>query len=397
MSQNKTIVVVGGGYAGVAVLDELHKKRQTNVNVILISRNNYFFHNVGSPRALVEEASISKICIPFDMKMKQTGAKFIHGKVVTISYDQRKLNYLAIVDNKEDREETLSFDYLVLAFGSIQQWPFQANQNEKEKQVNSLQDVNNKIKQAKRVLFVGGGAVGSETAGEFASDFPDKKITLLTNGDRLLSTMDNAFSTRVLNILKEKNVDVIFNDRVELANVENFKTQRVKTKNGKEIEFDAYFVCTGIKPYKEILENSGLSAWLNPNGYVKVKNTLQVADEKNVFALGDCCDLGPDEPKLAYKTTGNYLKYIMKLYVYFLYFFRRFGIFKIHFRFYEIFFGCILSTHFFFYLQHTKKTFSHINQFFSDTPIFFHTKIDQKTFSHTNQLFSHEISNKKLF
>ena len=57
------IVIIGGGYGGFALLDELHKKRlnDSNINIILISKTDYFFHNVASPRALVDESVISKV------------------------------------------------------------------------------------------------------------------------------------------------------------------------------------------------------------------------------------------------------------------------------------------------------------------------------------------------
>lgn len=299
VNEKKTLVIIGGGYAAMALIDELAKKGLKNLEIVLISQTNYFFHNVASPRALVDESVISKICIPYDMKMKKVNGRFIHARVVSMSTSH--VNYNRIADNKEDKNESLNFDYLVLAFGCVQSHPFAADNYDKSNQISSLQSINEKLKRANRILLVGGGSVGSETAGEFATDHPNKKITLLTTSDRLVPSMDPGFSNKVLNILRQKNVEVIFNDRVDLTNVENYKSQKIKTRNGKDLEFDAYFVCVGVKPYKELFEKSDLTSWLNPNGFVKVNKYLQVADQKNVFAIGDCCDL--DEPKMAYKTT----------------------------------------------------------------------------------------------
>ena len=37
-NKNKNIVIVGGGYAGVAAYTELNKKNLSNTNIILISK-----------------------------------------------------------------------------------------------------------------------------------------------------------------------------------------------------------------------------------------------------------------------------------------------------------------------------------------------------------------------
>ena len=138
-----------------------------------------------------------------------------------------------------------------------------------------MQDTLDKTKNAKRVLIVGGGAVGVEVAGELATYCPDKRITLIASTDRLLSRMSEKFSTAALNILKSKNVDVILNDRIDLKNVENFKTTKLKTQNGKEIEFDAYFVCIGGKPCTEIVKQS-FPEWVDADGFVKVNGNMNV-------------------------------------------------------------------------------------------------------------------------
>lgn len=45
---------------------------------------------------------------------------------------------------------------------------------------------NEKIKGAKSILIVGGGPTGVELAGEIAFDYPEKDVTLVHNGYRLL-------------------------------------------------------------------------------------------------------------------------------------------------------------------------------------------------------------------
>ena len=164
---------------------------------------------------------------------------------------------------------------MIIALGSTYVHPFQATVYERTEQIKYMQDTLDKTKNAKRVLIVGGGAVGVEVAGELATDCPDKRITLIASTDRLLSRMSEKFSTAALNILKSKNVEVILNDRIDLKNVDNFNTTKLKTQNGKEIEFDAYFVCIGGKPCTKIVKQS-FPEWVDKDGFIKINGNMNV-------------------------------------------------------------------------------------------------------------------------
>ena len=63
---------------------------------------------------------------------------------------------------------------------------------------------------AKRVVLVGGGPSGVEVAGEIATDFPDKTITLI-HGSSILCSPDttHTFQSRVKQILKQLGVRLI--------------------------------------------------------------------------------------------------------------------------------------------------------------------------------------------
>ena len=77
----KNIVIIGGGYAGIEAFLQLSNKNLKGLNLILVSQNNYFYHNVAAPRALVESSVVSDICVPFDRIIKEKNQKFIHGKL----------------------------------------------------------------------------------------------------------------------------------------------------------------------------------------------------------------------------------------------------------------------------------------------------------------------------
>lgn len=297
----KHIVIVGSGYAGIHVLTDLESKNLRNTRITLISKTNFFYHNVATPRCLIDESVISRICMPMDNLLRGPNKSFIHGRVSHI--DKNELKYVKIVDNKELNEEILSFDYLILALGSdYSSNPFAASEFNKQNQIDYLKELNKKLANCKRVLVIGGGSVGAELAAEIKTDCPDKHVMLITTGNRLVSSMDQKFSQKTFDIIERKGVELIFNDTVDVTKVPNFTRTSLKSQNGHDLVFDCYFVCTGAKPATSWL-NKIHPEWIDSKGFIKVNEYLQVNNELNIFALGDCCNT--NELKMAAKINGH--------------------------------------------------------------------------------------------
>ena len=169
---------------------------------------------------------------------------------------------------------------MIIALGSSYNHPFASSVYDQKDQINSLQETYNKAKNVKKILVIGGGAVGVEVAGEFATDCKDKTVTLITSADRLMPRMSDSFSKAAANILNSKNVQVILNDRIDVQNIENFKTHKLKTQNGRDVEFDAFFMCIGAKPCTDIVKKS-FPEWVDSNGLIRINEYLNVI-------TGDC-------------------------------------------------------------------------------------------------------------
>ena len=112
-------------------------------------------------------------------------------------------------------------------------------------------------------------------AGEFATEYKDKTVTLITSTDRLLPRQTQSLSDAAKKVLINKGVQLIFNDRADLKNVENFKPNKLTTQNGKQIEFDAFFVCIGGRPCTSVIKQS-FPEWVDEDGFVKVDEYLNV-------------------------------------------------------------------------------------------------------------------------
>ncbi len=222
------------------------------------------------------------------------------GKVISLTHHE--LTYQAITPGSSSPPSTpttVQFAYLILALGSTYTHPFHATQATALLQSDRLQSELSQLEQARQVLIIGGGSVGVELAGEIASTYPDKQITLVTSPYRLLASMSDKASREAAKILKGLNVKVLCNDRVVLPEGQaNFKAGKVVSEKGVEIEFDAFYVCGGGRANTDVIR-ACFPEWLDSEGRVQVNKNLQVkvCDCLNIFAMGDCC--GVREEKMA--------------------------------------------------------------------------------------------------
>ena len=192
-SKRPIVLILGAGYGGVACAKLLDESGLCFV--LLVDQKEFFMHTAGTPRALAQRHWAHKLLIPYD-KLLKNGC-VIHAVVESITPTAVKLR---------GRTNDLTFDYLVLAMGANYTWPFQTqkrilrqpNATTKEltpknsatepaaaltevaqpiymmDTLSQFNAVYNQILAAKRIVIVGGGCVGVETAAEIAAAFGSK-------------------------------------------------------------------------------------------------------------------------------------------------------------------------------------------------------------------------------
>ena len=73
-----TVVVVGGGYGGIAVAKALDETS----NVVLVEPKDAFMHNIAALRALVDPSWLSKIFIPYEGLL--TNGRVVRDRAVVV-------------------------------------------------------------------------------------------------------------------------------------------------------------------------------------------------------------------------------------------------------------------------------------------------------------------------
>lgn len=149
---------------------------------------------------------------------------------------------------------------------------------------------NGKIKSSESVLIIGGGPTGVELAAEIAVDYPEKKVTLVHRGSRLLDFIDQKASKKCLDWLTSKKVDVLFQQSVDLKSLSDTE-KFYKTSAGETITADCHFVCIGKPLSSSWLHDTILKESLDTKGRVMVEKDLRVKGYNNIFAIGDITDI----------------------------------------------------------------------------------------------------------
>ncbi|KAG9031110.1 hypothetical protein FRB95_003156 [Tulasnella sp. JGI-2019a] len=282
-SKKQTILIIGGGSAGVAVASNLSQSLDaTAFSVKLVTERSFQIFYPAMLRAVTTSVGhLDELALnPYD-KLFAPGkpGEVIVGTVATV--DDGVAN---LTDGR-----TLPYDYLVLATGSIWEGPL-AFPLEREQVREWINDWHTKLSNSKSVVVIGGGAVGIEISGEIRHFIPDTKVTLIHSDAQLLnSAYPTKYRQAMLKALEAKGVTVRLKDR---ATIPQGEYTSIMTENGVQIEADVVITARGGKVNTSFLRSFD-SSILTPTGHVTVLKSLQVPlrdGKTNVFALGDIID-----------------------------------------------------------------------------------------------------------
>ncbi|KAJ3980893.1 FAD/NAD-binding domain-containing protein [Lentinula detonsa] len=298
----KTVVVLGGAYAGARAVQILSKGLPEGWRIILVDRNTHINHVYVFPRLAVLPGHEHKGFVPFDKLLTPTRDRdlCLHALVRSVHS-----SYVVLDRSFPDRgilTSELHFDYLIYALGSrlpapLDLWgshpqsgntlkdaevlkPYTGTKQDGIAWLKAHQEV---IKNSESILVVGGGALGIQFATDIYAIHPGKDITLLHSRHRLLPRFDEKMHTEILDTLIACNIQVILGERLDTRSVLEGRTkfngrgQRViKTLQGREVAADLILLCTGQKPNTHFLSEMDPRC-VNPHdGLAHVLRTMQL-------------------------------------------------------------------------------------------------------------------------
>lgn len=286
------VVIVGGGYGGLQAAVQL----DSYCRVTLIDPKDAFHHNMAGLRCVVEPSFIKKTLIPYEDSLRH--GSFVKDRVVSCNISRKTVTLASGTE--------ITYDYLVFACGSSVPFPGKVPLGTSMKDAEQLyRECADQVAKSDRIVVIGGGAVGLELVGELATDYPNKKVTLMHNREQILDDrMAPKFIKKIRDGLKALKVETVLGERVDMDDL-NFDSEKpwitgpvtLTTDKGTSVETDLVFRCTGMK-VNSVAYQSKLSDKMEKNGSLKVDRFLQVEEIENVFAIGDCSNT--PELKLAY-------------------------------------------------------------------------------------------------
>lgn len=308
------VVILGGGFGGAYAARELERVTGPDeAEIVLIDRHNYFvFYPL-----LVEAGtgSLEPRHAVVSIRSFLSRSRFRKAEVVGIDLDLREVRVRTAGD---EADETIGYDQLVVALGSVTRRPPIPGLAEHAFELKQLGDAvairdhlierleaadrtddPERQRDLLRMVVVGGSYTGVEVAGElhefmrsatrdYRSVRPDApSVLLVERAARILPTLDEDLATYAQGELERRGTEVCLD-----TSIERIAADHVILSSGRRVGSGTVVWCAGIAP-PSFVDGDALPR--DERGYLRCEPTLAVEDTPGVWAIGDCArNPGPD-------------------------------------------------------------------------------------------------------
>ena len=326
--QAKNVVIVGGGFAGVAVAQRFEHRAEhnSNLNVTLVSPSNFLLFTPMLAEVAGSSLEPQHISAPIRAAVPRT--RFVRSRVTGIDVEARTVQ---LSEGGGDAGPTaLPYDHLVLALGSVpnyrdlpglQEYSFPLKTLDDATRLRNhvitmmeLADHEPDIEERQRMLtFVvaGGGFAGTEMIAEMFDlafsalryypkvPIGELRFVLVHSGDRILPEIGPELADYSLNKLRERGIEFMLGARVSGATATS-----MQLNDGSEIQTRTLVWTAGNQPNPMLGKIPGEHT---RGGALIADSTLQVRGHDNIWGAGDCVQIpDPDEEGSFYPPTAQH-------------------------------------------------------------------------------------------
>ena len=306
------IVILGGGFAGVATARHLQRLcgKRAGVEITLVSRDNFFVITPLLFEACTGILELRHCAQP--IRPALNGARFVEATVEDVDVERRVVRAVP----REGEAYDLPYDQLVVALGATTNESLIPGSDSAftfKTMADALVLRNHLIERFERadatsdpafrrtaltVVIIGGGLVGVELLGEltaFADDilryYPrirreEVEFHLFEAGPRILPEIDAKLADAATRLLRKRGADLRASTPVQ-----QIEPARVHLR-GEVVDAGTIVLAAGIVPSEVAMR---IPVAHDARGRITVDATMRSTSHANVWALGDCASIpGPD-------------------------------------------------------------------------------------------------------
>lgn len=308
-SKHPRVVIIGGGFAGIALAKKLRDKK---LQVVLLDKHNY--HTFQPLLYQVATGGLEAGSIAYPIRKVIQEYKDFYFRLTSVKeIDTANRKIISEIGD-------LNYDYLVIATGSKTNY---FGNKEIERHSMSMKTIPQSLNIRSLILenfeqavlvkdeternalinfvLVGGGPTGVELAGALAEmkrailqkDYPDldidkMRINLIQSGDRILNTMSEKSSKAAEKFLLKLGVKIWKNVRVT-----NYDGRLITTNTDLTLDSATVIWTAGVQGAKIVgLDSKSL---VDKVERIRVNEFNQVMGYDNIFAIGDIASMESEE------------------------------------------------------------------------------------------------------
>jgi len=314
MSVAARVVIVGGGFAGVALARGLESAgKRERLRITLINRQNFMLFTPMLPEAAAGSIELQHIMQPLRVELEtddrtEGASRFELGEAIGIDLERRTVSVRHPLTHDV---RLIEYDELALALGAtdstmgvpgVEKFTIPLKtigdaELVRSRVVGSLEvaaKTNDLLERDRlsRFVVVGGNFTGVELAGELQAflrsilryypsiDSATVEVVVVESSDKLLGHLPEKFGKYAASVLRARGTRLLLGQDVKAVD-----SRGVELKDGERIESATVIWAAGVEP-PPLAKQLGINT--NKHGAIETGGDFAVTGTPHVWALGDC-------------------------------------------------------------------------------------------------------------